>query len=117
MAKRLFKSYSECESAYRTASRESTLSAIALNAIVGGEEITTIRKGAYTAKIIRPTSACGGIVVITFRHPGQLPSSSAHYIDEWCEIRNRPAPSYPDADNREFFDVRDLALKSERISA
>lgn len=103
--KRQFKSYAECEVAYKRESEQATINAIALNAMFTGEHVEKIRRGSYTARVIRPTSACGGIVLITYRCDGQADYTTAYYLDQWAEVRRSPATPK----DQESIDYRDLA--------
>ncbi len=103
--KRQFKSYVECEAAYRRESENATINAIAVNAMLTGEHIEKMRRGAYTARVIRPTSACGGLVLITYRCEGQADSTCAYYVDQFCDVRHSPC-SPTDQEGRDY---RELA--------
>lgn len=106
MRKRYFKTYADCELAYRAADSDRTIQGMFINAILNDEPCVKLRRGAYTARLIRADSACGGIVGITFRCEGQADYTSVYYVDNWAPHYR---DSFPDPKNKEGVDLQLLA--------
>jgi hypothetical protein len=47
----------------------------------------------YTARLYHPTAPHGGILLVTFEYPGQRPSTTAHYFEDWASETQRCARS------------------------
>lgn len=109
MAKRKFKSYADCESAYEQSAKDAHLSAMALNAELRGA-VHWIRGNyaGYRAGVVNPAGADGGIVIVVYSHPGQSDYASAHYIDEWTADRHSEAI---DADGAKFRELQFAVLR------
>jgi hypothetical protein len=66
-----------------------TLTRIALQCVMHERPDATERQrepdgpARYTYRLYRADSPCGGILIVTFRHPGQRPSSTAHYFEDY----------------------------------
>ena len=90
MAKKMFRNYAECEAAYAAANTNETHLAIALNAVVNAKIDRILRKGRYTARLVRATSASGGFVVVTYHPEAGENHSAVHLADDWAgDMRRR----------------------------
>lgn len=98
MAKRVTKV--DLEAQARQLSKENGILSQALNALLnerpddeqvwhGGPEDETSH---YRALLFRSTWAHGGVVLVTYRHPGQADHTVAYYFDDWHEgvLADRP---------------------------
>lgn len=80
----------ECESQRDALMRDNTLLGIALNAVLNKETRQTHVKGVWTLRLLRLTSAHGGIAVVAFHPPGQEAYSNVRYLEEWVsEVREQ----------------------------
>jgi hypothetical protein len=52
-----------------------------------------VEKDRYVARLYHPTAPHGGILLVTFEYPGQRPSTSAHYFEDWFGEVQRTARS------------------------
>jgi hypothetical protein len=41
------------------------------------------KRDKYTARLYHPCAPHGGILLVTFEYPGQRPSTTAHYFEDW----------------------------------
>ncbi len=95
------KSYAELQSEAARLSRENALQCVAITLLANQhpdaiERLKEKDGSRHTLKLYGAERACGGIVIHTFYHSGQDPSSSAHYLDEmasWkdCQLQLRCA--------------------------
>jgi hypothetical protein len=51
------------------------------------------KRDRYTARLYHPNQPHGGILLVTFEYPGQRPSTTAHYFEDWASETFRCARS------------------------
>lgn len=99
------------EAENRRLSGENGVLHAALNDVLNGEVLWT-HKGVYSVGISRATQACGGIVLVKFKQPGQRDYTCAYRWDDWFPTVRDYIPSTSDKD---ALALREAALKAHVI--
>lgn len=97
----------EALSLLETTRRQESILSVALNYLAAGgppDARTVITEGQdrYELRAYGLDRADGGILVVTFHHPGQRPYSSAHYLDDYRASMRRALAAGIERDWRMF---------------
>lgn len=105
-----FSSRAAAEDAYTTTDRMLTVTRTALNDALAGD-VRWVKKGIWKIGICRPTSACGGVVIVVANS-----YASAHYLEEWTgETIRRFKGNPPKPNDQEMQDLQEVAYKVRRL--
>jgi len=107
-----FEDRKTAEEAYRKATNDTLLSNMAITDLLYGH-VEWFSGGDYRIGVCRPTSASGGSVIVTYCPDGQNPSSSVHFLDDWCESIRQQRISACFGNDSELVGLYDLAVKAK----
>lgn len=99
----------QLEETARRESENSTVSGIALNAVIEGR-VKWAHQGAYKIGVCACTAAHGGVVIVRFAPGDQAPHSSAYYWENWWPNARAYLPH--DADGLHY---KNAAIKAHAL--
>jgi hypothetical protein len=95
------------EEAQHKASLDAQCNGVCLAELANGN-VHWIKRGNYSAGIVRPDSPTGGYMILRYSKRGERPSTTAHWLSDWHWDTIRHYEIIP-ARDQEQLDLRQLA--------
>ena len=102
-----YSSRQAAEDACRHVGQQNTVNYLAVNDLANGAVHWLPQDGVYRVGIMRPDSASGGYVLVTFDPGGQSPSTCAYGFDDW-QRDMAEAARFGRVDDEEFMSLQRL---------